>query len=214
MKKIMTFLIFWTLLLPRPMYSQQQSVSIENVNGHEYVDLGLSVKWATENVEGYFAWGEIETKSNYKKSNSKTNKKEMTDISGNEKYDAARVLWGGNWRIPTKVEVQELLDECTWTLEEEGYKVTGKNGNSIFFRLNDHSRYVIKGNSRYDNSWHRFWTSTPTDLDKESAHILLLNPERSTPPNVNGFTIIARKKTKDLGSFERWAGCSIRPVIE
>ena len=42
-------------------------------NGHEYVDLGLSVKWATCNVgattpEGYgdyFAWGETEPKDYY-----------------------------------------------------------------------------------------------------------------------------------------------------
>ena len=41
--------------------------------GHEYVDLGLSVKWATCNVGAskpeeygdYFAWGETEPKSTY-----------------------------------------------------------------------------------------------------------------------------------------------------
>ena len=42
------------------------------INGHEYVDLGLSVKWATCNVGAenpwdygdYFAWGETEVKRN------------------------------------------------------------------------------------------------------------------------------------------------------
>jgi hypothetical protein len=41
-----------------------------NANGHEYVDLGLSVKWATCNVGAnkaeecgsFFAWGEVLTK--------------------------------------------------------------------------------------------------------------------------------------------------------
>ncbi len=44
-------------------------------NGYEYVDLGLSVKWATCNVGAekmsdigsYFAWAETETKTNYSK---------------------------------------------------------------------------------------------------------------------------------------------------
>ena len=51
-------------------------------------------------------------------------------------HDAATVNWGGGWRMPTKTEMQELIDECTWKRithgGEEGYKVTGPNGNSIF----------------------------------------------------------------------------------
>ena len=43
------------------------------MNGHEYVDLGLSVKWATCNVGAtkpeeygnYYAWGETKTKTTY-----------------------------------------------------------------------------------------------------------------------------------------------------
>lgn len=45
----------------------------KNANGYEYIDLGLSVKWATCNVGAtspeeygdYFAWGEITTKAEY-----------------------------------------------------------------------------------------------------------------------------------------------------
>ena len=51
---------------------EDQAVSGEK-GGHEYVDLGLSVKWATCNVGatrpeeygGYYAWGETEEKDNY-----------------------------------------------------------------------------------------------------------------------------------------------------
>lgn len=47
------------------------------INGHEAVDLGLSVKWATCNVGAsspeefgdYFAWGETETKAVFSKCN-------------------------------------------------------------------------------------------------------------------------------------------------
>lgn len=44
--------------------------------------------------------------------------------------------WGRGWRMPTKKEMQELVDKCTWTWSNEyyGYRVTGKNGHSIFLR--------------------------------------------------------------------------------
>ena len=132
-------------------------------NGHEYVDLGLSVMWATCNVGAsspsaygnYYAWGETSTKSDYswetlkycndKKGNSfskyvpqsgfgSVDNKKVLDISD----DAARVNWGGDWRMPTDDEWTELRTECTWTWTNQGghsgYKVTSKsnNGNSIF----------------------------------------------------------------------------------
>ena len=114
------------------------------INGHEWVDLGLSVKWATCNVGAsspsaygnYYAWGETRTKSTYTEKNSVTYKKSMGDIAGNLNYDAARANWGGSWRLPTKSELEELKNNCTWTWTSQGghngYKVTGKNGNSIF----------------------------------------------------------------------------------
>ena len=85
-------------------------------NGHEWVDLGLSVKWATCNVGAsrpeqygnYYAWGETTTKSEYTRDNSKTMYKNLGDISGNAQYDAARANWGGSWRMPRKAEFDEL----------------------------------------------------------------------------------------------------------
>ena len=119
-------------------------------NSHEYVDLGLSVKWATCNVGAvsqeengdYFAWGELEPKSEYTKENYKYyNKDKKTyvdigkDISGTE-YDVAHVKWGGDWRMPTKAEQDELRNNCDWEWTSvngiNGYQVTGPNGNSIF----------------------------------------------------------------------------------
>lgn len=57
------------------------NLSAQNThNGHEYIDLGLSVKWATHNVGAntpeecgdYYAWGETTTKSTYFASNCTT----------------------------------------------------------------------------------------------------------------------------------------------
>ena len=91
--------------------------TLENPKEYEYVDLGLpsGLMWATHNVGSatpekygnYYAWGEVVTKDEYTQDNSKTYGKEMSDISGTE-YDAATVNWGGDWRMPTKAEMQEL----------------------------------------------------------------------------------------------------------
>ena len=124
------------------------------INGHEYVDLGLSVKWATTNIgattpEGYgsyFAWGETSTKSVYTEENSRTYGKSVSQLQSSgiinpggiltPSYDAARANWGGTWRMPTKAEFDELLNKCTWTWTSQGgkngYRVTGSNGKSIF----------------------------------------------------------------------------------
>lgn len=113
-----------------------------DANGYQYVDLGLSVKWATMNIGAtspedygnYYAWGETSPKSRYNSSNYYYSSN-LATLPLNK--DAANVNWGGDWRMPTKEEQDELLNECTWTLTTQngvkGCKVTSKkNGNSIF----------------------------------------------------------------------------------
>lgn len=124
--------------------------------GIEYVDLGLSVKWATCNVGAespsqtgdYFAFGEVEPKTNYTWDTYKWCTSENNTLIALTKYyqsisgcpinlsvedDAARANWGGEWRMPTSSEIHELLEYCTWELTGNGYKVRStKNGNYIF----------------------------------------------------------------------------------
>jgi len=114
------------------------------------VDLGLSVKWAGCNVGasspeeygGYYAWGETEEKSDYnwdtyRYYNSSTGDIDYigSNISGTS-YDVARMKWGGGWRMPTRDEIKELCEKCSWEWTTvngiRGNKVTGPNGNSIF----------------------------------------------------------------------------------
>jgi hypothetical protein len=138
------------------------STSVSGVSeGHAYVDLGLSVKWATCNVGAespedygdYFAWGETQPKSYYDWSTYKwynynqdyitkyctdseigtVDNKTILELSD----DVANANWGGSWRMPTHEEIAELEKKCscTWTTQNgvKGYKVTNKtNGNSIF----------------------------------------------------------------------------------
>ena len=149
-------------------------------NGYGYVDLGLSVKWATCNVgatspEGYgdyFAWGETTTKEKYYSSNCPTyglSKSELQsqgyiDSEGNltPQYDAATANWGGTWRMPTYAELNELNTQCTWewinTNDFKGYKVTGPNGNSIFLPA---AGYRLGSSLHYAGNDGRYWSSTP-----------------------------------------------------
>ena len=133
-------------------------------NGHEYVDLGLSVKWATCNVGAdspeeygdYYAWGETDTKSSYSYANCSTFGRSVEDITGTN-YDVAHVKWGGNWRMPTESEFRELINECDWEWNGYGYTVTGPNGNSIFLSAAG-SRYDDELGS--DGSIGYYWSST------------------------------------------------------
>ncbi len=121
------------------------------------VDLGLSVNWAGWNIGaskpeeygGYYAWGETEEKAEYtwetyrlydSGSFIKYNKNSYYGTIDNKTIldaedDAAHVAWGNGWRMPTRSECVELTS-CTWTSMSykgiNGFKVTGKNGNSIF----------------------------------------------------------------------------------
>ena len=118
-----------------------------------YVDLGLSIKWGTCNIGAknpedfgnFYQWGDVATKESYDWDTYKYG----TDRTNLEKYnvkdgktvldpedDAAIVNLGEGWRMPTPAEIKELVDNCTWewtTVNNvKGYKVTAKNGNSIF----------------------------------------------------------------------------------
>ncbi len=103
------------------------------------VDLGLSVKWASFNLGAsapeeygdYFAWGETEPKEEYSwatykfelgtGSNGPFSKYVTNSFYGTvdnksilePEDDAAHVIWGGNWRLPTRLELIELHDSCT-----------------------------------------------------------------------------------------------------
>ena len=115
------------------------------VDGHRYVDLGLSsgTLWATCNVGAttpndygkFFAWGEHVEKDEYLSENYYY----VTPDNTHNLYirdDPACLYWGGKWRTPSKRQIQELMEECEWTWEKYlgtlGSRVIGPNGNSIF----------------------------------------------------------------------------------
>ena len=174
MKYKITILAFIAALIVVAMSCTMKKSTTGFINGHEYVDLGLSVKWAAMNVEAsspsgygrYFAWGETCTKREYTEKNSKcyNNSSYCRDIGGDPSTDVARAYWGGSWRMPTKDEFDELLYECAWTVDivmgRIGYCVTGPNGNSIFLPAAGYRR----GSLLYqEDEYGYYWCSMPDE---------------------------------------------------
>ena len=188
-------------------------------NDHSYVDLGLSVKWATCNVGAtspeeygdYFAWGETvpAPDNNYSSSNSATygltisqlQSQGYIDNNGNltAQHDAATANWGGDWRMPTYDELNELRTQCTWTWTTQngvdGYKVTSKtNGNYIFLPAAGY-RYGSSLNDAGSDGY--YWSSTPDEGYSDDAYCLYFN-----------------SSIQDMYYCSRLVGQSVRPVIE
>lgn len=170
--------------------------SVDNIV-YESVDLGLTsgLLWATSNVGAskpeefghYFAWGETTQKELYLWSNYKwgselenftkynvTDGKTQLDLSD----DVAHIRMKGNWRMPTKEELNELFTQCTWTWTTQnkvnGYKVIGPNGNSIFLpaagSFHNNAPTIVNV-----NIFCCYWSSSLHSDDKMYAYDL--NPE-------------------------------------
>lgn len=113
--------------------------------------------------------------------------------------DAAKVSWGGNWRMPSKAEVEELVNSCTWQSSTQngvkGYKVTSKtNGNYIFLPA---AGYRNNSNLNLSNSYGGYWTSSSSEEDSSNAYLLYFG-------NNNDI---------NTSNTYRYYGQSIRPVL-
>lgn len=169
-----------------------------NPDGAEYVDLGLSVKWADRNLGaitpessgGYYAWGEFAPKAKYRPSthdfydNATYRYKNIgNDISGTE-YDVATKLWGPNWQMPTKEQVEELIKKCEWipTTKNnvEGFNVIGPSGKSIFIPA---AYYMANSNLEPYGSV-CYWTSTMNPAENATAYILYYDGNYSNAPSI------------------------------
>ena len=168
-------------------------------DGVEAVDMGLSVKWANMNVGAkkssgfgtYFAWGETKPKEYYSWNTyawSRGNTQFLTKYSTTDRRtqlaisdDAARANWGGEWRMPTVSEYEELINpaNCSWEWTNKdgvnGYKVTSKKtGKSIFFPITG-CRFFGEVQFRAINGI--YWTSSLYTTNPNKAWCLEFNFE-------------------------------------
>lgn len=221
-KTIVRFLVLALFLsLSNVTFSRENIIQDDDVL-MDYVDLGLSVKWATRNLGAkqpedygnYYAWGETSAKNNYRLETyelvdqSRTtrdmiyiNKYYTDNLTELElKDDAAHRKLGGNWRIPTADDFIDLMAYCEWEWTVlngvYGYLVTSKvegyTGNSIFLPAAGRIDRTELLNDGYEG---RYSTST-----------------LSTPMNAKGLAFNSSKY--DLELFRREYGWSIRPVYE
>ena len=169
------------------------------------VDLGLpsGTLWADRNVGAdspeaygdYFAWGEVTPKSEYNwstykwcngsdntltkyctySSNGTVDNKTTLDLED----DAAYVNMGSEWRVPTRAEQDELRNNCTWTWTTQngvnGYKVTGKNGNSLFLPA---AGYCNSSGLSYTGSDALYWLSSLWEPNPCLADVLYFGSDR------------------------------------
>lgn len=149
-----------------PDVSTTPPATTSYINGHKYVDLGLSVKWADRNIGAsspadygdYYAWGETSKKGDYSESTYTYYQQNIGNSIKGTSYDVAHVQWGGSWRMPTKAECEELVNKCNlaWTTQDghNGCLVIGPNGNTIFLPASGF-RYgtSINGKGTYGYYW-------------------------------------------------------------
>lgn len=151
------------------------SVYGDEPDSHKYVDLGLSsgTLWATVNIGArneydpgsFFMWGKTEPYSEDQESWGGYKDKKLLEegvISSGiltAKYDAANVLWGEHWRLPTLEEVEELFYlNSVWVERNgvEGREFKGKNGKTLFIPAND-QKAADKELAIWSSTVHKFY---------------------------------------------------------
>jgi hypothetical protein len=149
----------------------------------ELINLGLpsGTLWADRNIGAdapeqagdYFRFGETtpftEDSPQYIYDDIEKN------IAGTTK-DAATVILGKGYKMPTLEQQKELLKCCTWEWTDlngvKGMKVTGPNGNSIFFPASGCHGF---SNGTLNNVGSNGYYWSDSDLNSSYAHSLNFN---------------------------------------
>lgn len=179
---------------------------------YEWVDLALpsGLKWATRNVGastpyelgGLYGWGDAT--GYHTESNNRyyyMSRPDTTYIS-HTRMDIATVQWGFDWRIPSKEEAEELIDNCTFERAIvdgcEGIWFKSKNNNEKMFMPCAGDRYIENIRTVTPNHAHGYyWTANLYPTDNAAAYAF----------HWDGYTNMYKPAFK-----ERYFGCSIRPV--
>ena len=128
-------------------------------NGPKFAEYNVGVTdGKAESYGGYYCWG-----SSIDKDQSAAYKSGTDPLTGTD--DTATNLWGNNWRMPTKAELDDLLANCdvAWTTVNgvNGRKFTGKGdfaSNSVFLPA---AGYCFHDDF-YGQGLGNYWSSTPS----------------------------------------------------
>lgn len=147
------------------------------IDGYEYVDLGLSVKWARYNIgtnkpEGYGTYLTHNTANTYVDLWQENIWGYDQSISGT-KFDMASSKWGNKWKMPTRDEWNELINNCNVTNITynscNGLLFTSKkNGKSIFFAFAGHMWRLSSGEWEYFGAgeYGYYWSGDISNISK------------------------------------------------
>jgi len=144
-------------------------------NGYTWVNLGLSALWATCNesaktpdeLGNYYSWGDTTSDScNYRYDYEEKTFSTATMPLSN---DAAHINQGGDWRMPTKAEFQELIDSCSWAWVNKngvkGFQVTSNRK-----KYNTQSIFLPAAGDRYncdiEQTEYGFYLSSSVDVGR------------------------------------------------
>lgn len=204
---------FWGIIYAITSNNESSSLTENVIDGHEYVDLGLSVKWANTNLGAFknyelgdcYGWGSLEKFTTAEQAKQKCHKM-YNIISGHRDRDAAMNEWGASWRMPTQKECEELLNECDWIWTNinntNGYKVVGPNHNWIFLPATGMVGEDLQ-DVELSGLYGGYWTGTADEND--TALELSFG---------GGGGSIFGDGMHDIGFDERSAGRYIRPVTD
>ena len=188
---------------------------------YDFNGISSPFAWGEIRSKGAFGWGNYQwATTNYSESIIKITKYSEEDkLNSLIMEDDAAYLYGAHkWRIPTKDEFQELIDKCTWTYEDlshmdynvnrhvtDGrYKVTGPNGNYIYFGFDGLHRSIMR---ERDGEIGVYWT-------REIADEKLVNI--NTPgeyPYKYVYALSIGKGYYNIEAWSRFYGILIRPVL-
>ena len=136
-----------------------------NVGATSINDYGFYVQWGCIQpikCEGWevYCFGKLDSITKYCLSPANGIVDNLSELTMED--DMAHQFLGGNWRMPTKEEAEELWNNCTKTWEVRGnvsgYRFTGPNGNSIFLPSN--GWLDEQGGVHTLNEDGLYWTST------------------------------------------------------
>lgn len=150
---------------------------------------GTCVMWAVnKNIGGYGTKAYKSYNDSFTEGTKPSELPTSYNFSGDIKYDAARNMWGGEWRIPTQAEWQELFDACDYSIANGKITFTSKSTkNTITLK---YAGYYDSATPSATNTGY-YWsaTSSATDATKSIAtQFAATNTEPKLHTTANRYT--------------------------